>query len=432
MSEFQAGVGFSRNLNPKIAGEEVIASALENLDKDPKFVLLFSTIHYARKERKGMQKFVEAAYDALPKKAIPMIGGSVAGFINKHGVFAKGATALAVYCDVMDVAAGYGKGVKRNPRKAARNCAKMIKQKKKNKYKSKLLINIISSPTVPTLPKIGRINVVKSKILGELLTYLTPIFSLKGQGIGEEFLAIEELSNILQEYRIIGGSATDDGQCFESYQFFNSQTYRDSIVALAISTTFNIIMKTSSRLVEVKEFEITQTFRERIIRKINKTKAKKYFFSKVLGVPSELFKKLGPFYHKASMHFPLGTPDKTFITALGGIFGDNLVLGHKLPQKNLATFSIDGKNLKKSFEDIIFKKAKIEDIPLTAILIISIGYLVSLGYKVSYIRKFINKLNIPYLGIFSLTENIRINKKLYTRAYSINLLVLNKKTKNEF
>jgi len=48
MNDFKAGVGLSRSWDAKKAGEEVAATALEKLDKDPKFFPLFSTIHFMK------------------------------------------------------------------------------------------------------------------------------------------------------------------------------------------------------------------------------------------------------------------------------------------------------------------------------------------------------------------------------------------------
>ena len=118
-SKLEAAVGMSRKWNARDAGKEVARSTIEKLSSPPDFFLLFSTIHYEK--HGGFEEFLNGVWDVLPE-GTPLIGGTVAGFVNNHGCYTRGATALAVSYKNMDVAIGVGKKIKRNPKKAARKC----------------------------------------------------------------------------------------------------------------------------------------------------------------------------------------------------------------------------------------------------------------------------------------------------------------------
>ncbi|HIE33811.1 MAG TPA: hypothetical protein EYP86_01565, partial [Candidatus Altiarchaeales archaeon] len=165
--EFKAAVGLSRQWDAKKAGREVANTTLEKLGADPDFFLLFSTIHYEKYG--GFQEFLDGVWDVLPDET-PLIGGTVAGFINNYGCYTRGATALAVSYPNMDVAIGYGKNTKRNPEKAAKECANMVRRGlETTRYKNRFLFDIIGGSRVPQLPFLGRRKVVRSRIIGNLM-----------------------------------------------------------------------------------------------------------------------------------------------------------------------------------------------------------------------------------------------------------------------
>ncbi|MEM0466983.1 MAG: hypothetical protein QXX20_05230 [Candidatus Thermoplasmatota archaeon] len=82
---------------------------------------MFSTIHYEK--HGGFQEFLNGVWEVL-REGTPLVGGTVAGFMNNYGCYTHGATALAVSYPYMDVAVGYGRNTKRNPKKAARQYVK--------------------------------------------------------------------------------------------------------------------------------------------------------------------------------------------------------------------------------------------------------------------------------------------------------------------
>lgn len=131
--EIDAAVGMTRKWDAREAGREVARNTIKQLNSPPNFFLLFSTIHY--RDHGGFEEFLNGVWDVLPE-GTPLIGGTVAGFMNNYGVYTQGATALSVSSSNMDISIGYGKNTKRNPKKAAKKSVDMIiKGLKNSEYK---------------------------------------------------------------------------------------------------------------------------------------------------------------------------------------------------------------------------------------------------------------------------------------------------------
>ncbi len=85
--KFEAAVGMSRKWDAREAGREVAETAIQKLSRPPDFFLLFSTIHYEK--HGGFQEFLNGVWEVLPK-GTPLIGGTVAGFINHRVAIQEG------------------------------------------------------------------------------------------------------------------------------------------------------------------------------------------------------------------------------------------------------------------------------------------------------------------------------------------------------
>ncbi|MCD6411989.1 MAG: hypothetical protein J7L20_06170, partial [Thermoplasmata archaeon] len=157
--ELKAGVGLSRKWDAREAGREVAETALEKLDGEkPKFFLLFSTIHYEKYG--GFQELLNGVWEVLPE-GTPLIGGTVAGFMNNYGCFARGVTGLGICYQNMDVAVGVGYNTKRDPIRAARESTKMIKANLRNRWQNRFLVSLISGPEILELPGGERKKVIR-------------------------------------------------------------------------------------------------------------------------------------------------------------------------------------------------------------------------------------------------------------------------------
>jgi hypothetical protein len=420
----EASIGLSRKWDAREAGREVARSAIKKLNQPPSFFLLFSTIHY--KDHGGFQEFLNGVWEVLPK-GTPVVGGTVAGFINNNGCYTMGATALAVSYPNIDVAIGIGKHVKRNPKNATKNCVKTLKRELKNsKFKNKFLINLISSPTIPKVPIFGRINIIKSKLVGSIITHIgVRLFSYTGGGYGKEEDVVNYLAFYLPDYYIVGGSTVDQGKMLSSYQFVGSKVYTNSVVALGCCVDLPIYLDGLIGAFETnKEFQITKTiYKDRIAAKIDNQPAKKRFFE-LIGFPEEIFKDLEAFYYKTGDYYPIAFDEnKEDVRGIGAIYGNDIVFTHRMPGNHARFLSISGKEIIKSIDTLI-KGSNTSTYPF-AMIFSSAAYSFILRERTFDIKKIMDELfgGTPYLLAFPMFENIRIlGKDPSVRTYSSNMI----------
>lgn len=428
--KLEAAVGMSRKWDAREAGSEVARSTIEKLSSPPSFFLLFSTIHY--KDHGGFQEFLDGVWDVLPE-GIPLIGGTIAGFINNYGCYARGATALAVSYPGMDVVVGYGIHTKRNPKKAAKQCANMIKrQLEESRHKYKFLINFISGPTIPKLPFVGRVNFVKSKILGSFLSHIgMPLTELLGYGIGKEGDIVDVLGMQLKDYHIIGGSTMDDGKQLACFQFCGKRAYKNAIVAIGGTIDSSIFLKGITDLHETeKRFKISKiTFGNRIITKIENMPAKKRFLE-IMNLPDELYEELSPFYYKTSNYFPITFEGKReFVSGVGAFLGDNILLGYKARGNDAIILSVTGQESINAV-DTVFASSEKNGFPFIFISASGIRFMNMIGDRTYLVKEKLDHFlgNSPYVLIGVVNENIGYpDSPAFSRVYSFNAFSFKKK-----
>ena len=238
-SEIETAIGMSRKWDAREAGREVAETAIKNLTSPPDFFLLFATIHY--ENYGGFEQFLDGVWDVLPKET-PLIGGTVTGFMNNYGCFSRGTSGLAVSNPSMDVAIGVGKNSKRNPRRAARQCAEMIQNKLKDSpYKNKFLLNFISGPVMPSIPGVGQKKYIRSGFVSKFaLQALGLSQALVQKGLGREDEIFEKTVQQLPDYHMILGTSMDDYKGMKNYQFFNETILTNAVVNLGIATDLDL------------------------------------------------------------------------------------------------------------------------------------------------------------------------------------------------
>lgn len=238
-SNIETAIGMSRKWDAREAGREVAETAIKNLTRPPDFFLLFSTIHYEKYG--GFQEFLDGVWDVLPKET-PLVGGTVTGFMNNYGCFSRGASALAVSNPSMDVAVGVGKNTKRNPYRAARQCADMIQNKlKESPYKNKFLLNFISGPVMPSIPGVGQKKYIRSGFVSKFaLQALGLSQTLVQKGLGREDEIFEKTVQQLPDYQMILGTSMDDYKGMRNYQFFNDKILSNAVVNLGVATDLDM------------------------------------------------------------------------------------------------------------------------------------------------------------------------------------------------
>jgi hypothetical protein len=349
--DVDAAVGMSRLWDARKAGREVARQAIKDLKQPPSFFVLFSTIHY--KDHGGFEQLLAGVWEVLPK-GTPLVGGTVAGFMNNFGCYTHGCTALAVCCEQMDVVVGVGRNTKRNPKRAARQCARMIQSGlQHSKYDNKFLLNFISSSEIPDIPILGRKKIYTKGLSTSLLLRLfgfSQFFLQKGVGRDDE--VIENMTKYMPDFFMLGGGTLDDGENLNNFQFFNNKIMKNSIVSIGLKTNINLNVLTTHNMKETGiKFKITKVSRDgRVIHKINNKPALNEILN-LLDWPKDFLNEEN--WYKTTYFFPMGfriniNRPEIGPRVIGGIFGQSLATVIRSKDDQGSFLTIDGANLLKT------------------------------------------------------------------------------------
>jgi hypothetical protein len=349
--EFEAAVGMSRKWDAREAGREVARETIKKLSRPPSFFLLFSTIHYEK--HGGFQEFLNGVWDVLPE-GTPLIGGTLAGFINPQGCYTRGATALAVSYPRMDIAVGLGRNTKRSPQKAAITCAEMLKKNLKSSiYENKFILDFVSSGLVPHIPGVGRTMIIRSKVLSSLSPRLLDSFGkLMQTGTCRQDEILNELIKQLPDYSLMSGGTTDDVSQLRNYQFVKTNIFSNSICALGLNLDVPVRVHTTHGLVETdRNFEITSLdHSKRVIKSIDGKPAVPRLFE-ILHLNEDdlnehIFRKI--FY----LPFGFKKNDGTVIPVVACIFlGDYFFVIFQVENKDATVLNLSGRGLLGSIDE---------------------------------------------------------------------------------
>jgi hypothetical protein len=412
----------SRKWDARDAGREVARNTLKKLKTPPSFFLLFSTIHYEKYG--GFQEFLNGVWDVLPKKT-PLIGGTVTGFINGHGCFTRGATAFALSYVDMDVAIGYGKNTKRNPIKAGKNCAKVIRKSlETSKYKNKLLLNLVSGGQYPNFPFLGITRVIKGKVLPKLWDLLFHYSEIVIQkGVGRESEVLKGLRNELEDYYFIGGGSNDDNSYLNNYQFYNNLLMKNSVVALGISMDRNLTLRSGYGLNRTgKKLKITKKgWKSYIIKELDNLPATSKFLEAV-GWHGDL---LDTRINHRTPFFPFGAFDDEgvlFPYPVGIFLGDYLVFSHNIVSDEIELLDTSGKKLIGAVDNTVNNNDIIN--PLFGYSISCCARLETLGKNIIYTKNKMEEVfGDNFLVLYTMGENVgKPGGKIYQLQETFNLL----------
>lgn len=338
---FEVGIGMSQSWDLQEAGQEAITQALSKLTRLPTFILLFSTIHYEK--HNGFQQILNTIYKHIPAET-PLVGGTVAGFINPMGCYTRGVTAAAFYSDEIDIAIGIGHNTKRNPRKAAQTVIEQIKNK--GHLRDNFIISIYSAGSIPTFPGFPRENVIRSKIKAKIGASLMGIsLQLLQKGVGRDEEYLQEVADAFSNSRIVSGSMIDDITCLRNYQFYKRQVFSNSAIALSIKTKLKGDVITKTGLIDTgKEFEVTKLNKDKtIIFEINQKPAREEFL-KILGWPPDFLTNR---LYDRIWYYPVSFFDdkKEIPSVIPLIMGDYLLSSFPIKSKKMKILTTNGKKL---------------------------------------------------------------------------------------
>ncbi len=410
-NRFEAAVGMSRKWDAREAGREVARSTIQKINRPPNFFLLFSTIHYEKYG--GFEEVLNGVWDVLPKK-IPLVGGTVPGFMNNYGCYTRGATGLAVSSENMNVAVGIGKNTKRNPEKAAKQCIEMIKRDiSQSQYKDKCLFVLISGSIVPSFPGMGMKRVVKTKIPSSVVSRLLKTsLQVSQKGVGREDIIIDELAKQMPDFSIIGGSSIDDNKMERNFQFFNDKVYTNSVVCLSIETDTPICLDSQVAVKKTDNVFVAKTAGEKyVINKIDNKPATKTLFKYLNWPESFMDERL----HRRTFFYPIlfEKNEEIFPEVIGVIVGNSIVCGFDLKSNKLSIGHSSRKTLLNAIKNGV-ENITNNGIPKLSLIIYCASFLEALGrdfFEVQRILKEAYKDN-PFLLIAAGGEDFRIPNKI--------------------
>ena len=409
--KLEAAVGMSRKWDAREAGKEVARSTIEKLSSPPDFFLLFSTIHYEK--HGGFEEFLNGVWDILPE-GIPLAGGTTAGFMNNYGCYSRGATALAVSYSNMDVAIGVGHNTKRNPKKAALECTKMIQ---KQNSKVDFYLEFVSGPIIPTFPGMGKQTVIKSKVSGNLMKKVLPTLWKVNMGTDRADELLDHLADNINS-PLIGAVCYDDGKLSTNYQFYNKELFKNSTILLGISSDITPEFRTVSAL-KPRNTKIKISIEKdgRTVTKINDKSATSEL-CRILNWNKNDIKEMEKFYSQA-FYYPFCYHKKNKIHAgmLGLILGENIYFANKIESNELELYGLTGDKIISDCEQIFSKVSKL------VYGVICETYIETLGNSIYKIKDIIDKYSENYLLLFAGGESIINDDMVPHHLYeSINIL----------
>jgi hypothetical protein len=407
--DFNVAVVSTTIMNPNKAGRELAEEAVKKLGKQPDFFILFATIHY--EECGGFKPLLESIWDVLSDKTL-LIGGNASGFVTSEGCIVKGAVALAVSYQNMDITIGIGRGTKRNPKKAAIQCANMIKKDLKNRYKNKFLISNISGVAFPRVSGKGNVPIIKSRILAKIVMPILKISQkLFQKGLGREQEVFEELVKQLPDFHMLHGSSAT-GPVASNYQFFNREITTNSVICLAIETdlSFKLNFTHGQEKLDVN-FKITKISKDRlVVKKLNNKPA----FPEFLRLIKQIESSIDPEALITNLiQLPIGyyKNDKEVLRPLGIVLGDSISSMCKIEKDDIFVGYLSPDKLVDSTYDVLPSEK-----PVFSFMISSSIRQAILAYRIFEIQKKLKKYfeEVPFLLVYTVGEGIYIpNEDFY-------------------
>lgn len=417
-------IAASRKWDAYEAGKEVAENVLKNLDNDPKFFLLFSTIHY--KNYGGFEKLLKGVWNVLPEET-SLVGGTVPGFITPQGCFGRGAVGLACSLE-MDVACGYGMHTKRNPKGAAKQCIKMVEDKLKNSsYRNRILFNLVSGTKVFKIPGYGYRKILKSKLISDFtLEVFSSFQKLIERGFGREDQIFELMGKTLPSYNMLLVASSDDMRGLDNFQFFQDKVLTNSIVSLGIATDLDADTCTTHEMKKSEiKFQITKVSKDGyIIKEINHKPAVDELY-RILGWPQDFITEKN--IENRMLYYPLliKKGEREYPVVMCGIINKYIVTPAVVDEGEACVLEMSGAGL---LESVKKNLSSFNILPEFALSSICVTILQTLGHNISKIKDVMKDyLSCPFIGIFSTGEGTSSpNRGFHYANMSYNTLVVGK------
>jgi len=385
-SGIEAAVGMSRKWDAREAGRETAETTIQNLSRPPNFFLLFSTIHYEKYG--GFQEFLDGVWDVLPK-GTPLVGGTVAGFMNNKGAYARGASSIAVSYPNMDVSVSCCKNIKRKPVRSTDIYTNILKDNlTKSTYENKFLLNLISGAELFNFPGEGQKKIIRSKSVSRVLPqFLKIIEKTTDKGFPKDDEILNNISKKLPDYSFLSGILVDDFKFLKNYQFYNDQVLNNNIVGMGLKTDIPFDVNTTHCMEEKDiHFKITKVgYGGRIIKEINNKPAWPEFL-RLLNWDEETLMDEARFTKRMIYHpFGIKRDGRIYPAMTALVLGDYIMTAVKSnPGEEVSILNISGKLLLNAVKENLQKYSNLK--PYFGIFSSCVTRLLTLGSKTKYVQ----------------------------------------------
>ena len=404
---FKAAVEVSRKWDGNQVAIE-LSIKLKNKCPKPRFILLFTTIHYEGE----FEKILSGLKKEFPD--IPIIGGTIAGFMTHEGCYTRGVSAFTIDYPNMEISVGIGHNTKKNPIRASLECAEMIKSSMKdNTYSEKFLFLLPSGSKVPSLSGSETKRFYKTKVPSSMLSgLLKTSIRLYQRGVGKEDVILNYISKELPDFKIIGGSSIDDNRMERNFQFFNNQIFSNSVIGLSILSDISITMDSQTAVEKTdKYFNVQTTGEKYVISKIDDKPATKTLFE-YLNWPDFLIEEK---FYRTTFFYPLIFEEngEIFPEVIGALFGNSIVCGFDFKADKVCI----GQSSRKILQNVLktsLNKISDKGTPKFSLIIYCSALLETLGidfFKVQEIIKAVHH-DSPFLLIAMGGEDFCIPNKI--------------------
>lgn len=190
----KAGVGKSNNIDAFEAGREACQKAMQQVGDNADFMIVFSTVAYKQ------QAMLDGIHSV--SKGTLLVGCSSSGEITTDGPSSGQVAVMAIKSDQINWTVGVGTGAKTDSFKTGKEAAENVKSRLKSK---------------PSL------------------------FMMLLEGLAENgAAAVRGVQDVFgKHFPIMGGSAGDDFQFKQTFQYQDNQVFTDSMIGIGLSGKFS-------------------------------------------------------------------------------------------------------------------------------------------------------------------------------------------------
>lgn len=363
----QIAFGISTKLESFTAGKEAAKEACSHLKESPDILFVFISPIFEQEE-------VIRGIRSVTKDSL-LVGCSSVGSITSNGYFTSAVAVCTIASDVINFSCGVGPKISRNARFTGNKAAReSIASKNTNRQLFIMFTDCLSGNMADVLRG-------AQEVLGT-------------------------------SFPIIGGSATDNFQFHNTYQYFNNYIFTDSVLGILIGGNINVGIGVSHGWQPIgRPHKITRSS-SNIVREIDRKPAIE-LYNEYLGKETDKLNKEG--IGKLGCNYPLGSRIKEknkYLTRSPVRIDDNdaLVLNAEMPEREEINIMIGDKNMalsatreacKEALKNIRAKDASF------AILFSDIARLQLLGKdsqkEVEIIKEILGE-NIPFFGCYTCGE----------------------------